>query len=231
MKRTALRLPDAAQPWHGLMAGRNATSRPLRLLLLGESTVSGVGVARQADALAGQLAEQLAAATGRSVQWQALGRNGADAKVCLQNLLPQIMDQRWDLALLVLGVNDTTHLTSRRQWRSRLQQLFIGLGACSARVLVTGVPPLGQFTALPHPLRGWLGLRSRLLDSDLQKVAALQRVSYLPLDFPFEQAYLARDGFHPSAAGYRKWAAGIVCQLALEPSFAPSAVASASTGI
>ena len=161
--------------------------------------VSGVGVDRQADALAGQLAAQLAAITGRPVQWQALGRNGADAQACLQDLLPQVLDQRWDLALLVLGVNDTTHLTSRRQWRTRLACLLAGLSSCSVQVGVTAVPPLGRFTALPQPLR---------------QVAARQHALYLPLDLSFESAYLARDDFHPSAAGYREWAAGIARQWA-----------------
>ncbi|MAP30309.1 MAG: hypothetical protein CMK93_06290 [Pseudomonas sp.] len=49
----------------------------------------------------------------------------------------------------------------------------------------------------------------------MQQVAAGQGAGYLSLDMPFEAAYLARDGYHPSAEGYRLWAAGIVRQLAL----------------
>jgi len=213
-----LRLPDAAPPWHGLVDGGKSVAPPLRLLLLGESTVSGVGVERQADGLAGQLAGQLAAATGRAVQWQAVGRNGADARLVLQALLPQVLNQQWDMALLVLGVNDTTHLTLRKHWRRRLQQLIVGLHGCAAQVGVTAVPPLGYFNALPQPLRSWFGLRASLLDADLRAVAAQQRAVYLALDMSFKPAYLARDGFHPSAAGYRLWASGILRQLALPAS-------------
>jgi len=227
IKRTALRLPDAAAPWHGLIEGA-ATAQPLRLLLLGESTVSGVGVASQSDALAGQLAAQLAASWGRSVQWQAVGCNGADAQACLHDLLPQVVAQRWDLVLLVLGVNDTTHLTSRRKWRTHLNQLFSGLADCGERVLVSGVPPLGHFSALPQPLRGWFGLRAGLMDADMQRIAAQSGVLYLPLDLPFESAYLAEDGFHPSAAGYQRWAAGIVAQLEVLESSRSAASVSAS---
>ena len=225
VKRTALRLPDALPPWQGTQPGLKSSLPALRLLLLGESTVSGVGVARQADALAGQLASELAAMTGRTVQWQALGRNGADAKACVHALLPQVLEQQWDLALLVLGVNDTTHLTTRRQWRSRLTQLLTGLRLCSRQVGVTAVPPLGRFTALPQPLRGWFGLRSGLLDRDLQQLAARQGARYLSLTLPFEPVFLARDGFHPSAAGYRAWANGIAAQWALSC----SALSSSST--
>ncbi|WP_425222124.1 SGNH/GDSL hydrolase family protein [Pseudomonas sp.] len=216
VKRTALRLPEAAAPWHGLVpAPDGAVAAPLRLLLVGESTVAGVGVEQQGEALSGQLACQLAQQLGRAVQWQAAGRNGALAADCIKDLLPQVVDRQWDLALIVLGVNDTTHLTSRPRWRRHLQQLVTGLHACSAQVMLTEVPPLGHFRALPQPLRGWFGLRAGLMNRDVQRVAAGQGAGYLSLDMPFEVAYLARDGYHPSAEGYSLWAAGIVRQLAL----------------
>ena len=69
VKRTALRLPDAQQPWQGLVAAPDgARERPLRLLLVGESTVAGVGVECQQQALVGQLASQLAEQLGRPVR-------------------------------------------------------------------------------------------------------------------------------------------------------------------
>ncbi|WP_442908880.1 SGNH/GDSL hydrolase family protein [Halopseudomonas sp.] len=215
VKRTALRLPDAQQPWQGLVAAPDgARERPLRLLLVGESTVAGVGVECQQQALVGQLASQLAEQLGRPVQWQAAGRNGAVAGDCLQDLLPAVTGQQWDLALIVLGVNDTTHLTPRPRWRRNLRGLIEQLQVCSGRVMLTGVPPLGHFRALPQPLRGWFGLRAGLMGADLQAVARDSGAHYLSLDLPFEPVYLARDGYHPSAAGYRQWAAGIVRQLA-----------------
>ncbi|WP_321350846.1 SGNH/GDSL hydrolase family protein [Halopseudomonas oceani] len=214
VKRTALRLPDAQQPWQGLVTAPDGSSdRPLKLLLVGESTVAGVGVERQEQALTGQLASQLAQQFGRPVQWQAAGRNGAVAADCLQDLLPPALEQRWDIALIVLGVNDTTHLTSRPRWRRTLQCLIEQLGRCSGQVMLTEVPPLGHFRALPQPLRGWFGLRAGLMDADLRRVAHSCGARYLSLDMPFEPGYLARDGYHPSAAGYQQWAAGIVRQL------------------
>ncbi|WP_238870598.1 SGNH/GDSL hydrolase family protein [Halopseudomonas maritima] len=227
VKRTALRLPDAAAPWQGVVpAPAGSLQAPLRLLLIGESTVAGVGVDCQRQALSGQLALQLSQQLGRAVQWQAAGRNGAVAADCLQDLLPQVVDRHWDLALIVLGVNDTTHLTPRPRWRRNLQSLVEQLNGCVGQVMLTEVPPLGHFRALPQPLRGWFGLRAGLMNRDVQQVAAEQGAGYLSLDMPFEAHYLARDGYHPSAEGYRLWAAGIVRQLALsEP-----AVAGASVG-
>ena len=52
------RLPEASGPREDTVAG--AAGMPLRLLLLGESTVAGVGAPTQEQALAAQLARALA---------------------------------------------------------------------------------------------------------------------------------------------------------------------------
>jgi len=211
VRGTALRLPDAAQPWQGTVACAGATKAgdAFRLLLIGESTVAGVGVDSQADALSGQLAAQLAATLQRPVCWQACGRNGATAADSLA-ASQALADRRWHAVVIVLGVNDTTHLTPRWRWRQNIRQLVRRFALCCDRVILTGVPPLGRFSALPQPLRGWFGLRAGLLDKDLGAVARSEGVPHVPFGFPFVPGMLARDGYHPSAEGYRVWAAEIV---------------------
>jgi hypothetical protein len=77
-RRRALRLAPAAGPQQGV-AGAEFDGPALRVLLLGESTVAGVGVACQSQALVGQLAQALAAQQRRPVAWQACGENGITA--------------------------------------------------------------------------------------------------------------------------------------------------------
>ncbi|HOY81854.1 MAG TPA: hypothetical protein PLB92_06910, partial [Rhodoglobus sp.] len=55
LRRDTPRLPDAASPWHGTVAG----PRPLSLLVLGDSTAAGVGADTQDDALPGHLGREL----------------------------------------------------------------------------------------------------------------------------------------------------------------------------
>lgn len=190
------------------------SAQPLRLLVLGESTVAGVGVADQSLALSGQLAQQWAASQQQPVDWVACGRNGARARDCLRDLLPTVIDQSWDRVVIVLGVNDTTHLTSRPRWRREIRALLDSFAHSGGQCVLTAVPPLAHFHALPQPLRGWFGLRSGLLDQDLQQVAATAGAVHIAFDLPMEPRYLAEDGYHPSAQGYRLWAEGIVRQMA-----------------
>jgi lysophospholipase L1-like esterase len=211
-RRRALRLAPAAGPQQGL-AGAEFDGPALRVLLLGESTVAGVGVACQSQALVGQLAQALAAQQRRPVAWQACGENGITASQACARLLPQALATPPDIVLLVFGVNDTTHLSSLRTWRQALRQMTQALQAQGTQVAFTAVPPLQHFSALPWLLRQVLGLRAAILDAQLRRLAGQFGAAYCPVELPFAADYLAVDGYHPSQLGYHVWAAGLAPQL------------------
>lgn len=219
-RRQALRLPLAAGALSGIAAG-HLSGQPLRLLVLGESTVVGVGVDQLQLALAGQLAGALAVRCGRPVVWRVCGENGITAAQAQLRLLPQVLDQPFDLALLVFGVNDTTHLTSLVQWRAALSEMAQVLMARGTRVAFSAVPPLQHFTALPWLLRHILGLRAGLLDRVLQQMAGRLGAGHHAVELEFSIGYLACDGYHPSALGYRVWAEGLALSLAPTVQSAP----------
>ena len=213
-RRTALRLPPAEGAQSGL-AGAGQAGEPLRLLLIGESTVAGVGVEAQEAALAGQLAQALAARLQRPVAWRACGENGITAGEACERLLPLALSEPADLVLLVFGVNDTTHLSSLARWQDSLRALSRALAARGARVAFTGVPPIQHFSALPWLLRRLLGLRAALLDGELRRISREEGADYASLELNFSADYLARDGYHPSARGYRVWAEGLAERLSV----------------
>lgn len=209
-RRHALRLPPAAGP----QSGEVGDGQVLRLLLLGESTVAGVGVERQSEGLAAQLARALAA-QGGAVAWRALGENGITAAQAAERLLPASLEAPADLVLLVFGVNDCTHFSSRRVWREGLRRLTEDWQARGAQVIFSAVPPLAHFHALPWLLRRLLGWRAALLDRDLRALAAELGARHCALNMPFTAQYLASDGYHPSALGYRAWAEGLASCLSV----------------
>lgn len=213
-RRTALRLPPAAGLPHGLV-GQAFAGQPLRLLLVGESTVAGVGVDNLQAALPGQLAEALAQRLQRPVHWRACGENGITAGQASQRLLPQVLSEPVDLALLVFGVNDTTALSSLQQWQKPLRLMAQQLTDGGAQVAFSAVPPLQHFRALPWLLRQLLGARGRILDRSLEKLADELGVQHCAVQLEFAREYLAEDGYHPSGLGYRVWAEGLAAQLTL----------------
>ncbi|MGQ7956604.1 SGNH/GDSL hydrolase family protein [Pseudomonas sp. SP16.1] len=211
-RRTALRLPVAQGEPAG-MAAAHLPGEPLRLLLIGESTVAGVGVRSFDQALASCLAAALAERLGRPVRWRACGENGITAAQAHERLLPQGLAEPADLALLVFGVNDTTHLTSGARWMQALAGMADALNTRGCRVAFSAVPPLQHFSGLPWLLRLLMGWRASLLDRELRVLALGLGAQHCALDLPFEPHYLAEDGYHPSALGYRQWAAGLAERL------------------
>jgi lysophospholipase L1-like esterase len=203
-RRTALRLAPAAGPERGV-AGAEFDGEPLRLLLIGESTVAGVGASCLDFALAGQLAGALASRLGRPVAWRACGENGITAGEALERLLPLVKDEPADLVLLVFGVNDTTHFSSSQRWQASLVGLARHFAGRGARVAFSGVPPLEHFSALPWLLRRLLGWRARLLDRQLHELARNEGWDCHATRLDMRPEFLALDGYHPSTLGYRVW--------------------------
>ncbi|HSK75345.1 MAG TPA: SGNH/GDSL hydrolase family protein [Thermoanaerobaculia bacterium] len=207
-RRAIPRLPEAQGPREGEIPGAGPA---LRLLVLGESTAAGVGAANHMEGLTGQTAQALAAATGRSVLWSTLGRNGLTAQAARVELLEPAAELRADIAVLAFGVNDTLRLHSRRRWVTDLTLLVAALRKrCGAiPVILTAVPPMGSFPALPRPLRDLLGLRARLLDRTAQRWAAQQEaVHHVAIPSMFGDAvaiFFCEDRFHPSPLGYQRW--------------------------
>lgn len=208
VRRSAVRLQPASGPAQGV-AGATFPGPPLRLALLGESTVAGVGVPLNELALAAQVGEALASRLQRPVAWRACGENGITAPQACERLLPQMLAEPIDLAIVVFGVNDTTHLSSLRAWTSALRQIGLALQGQGAQVLFAGVPPIQHFSALPWLLRQVLGTRGALLDEQLQLVCRELTAGYHPIQANGAAGYLAEDGYHPSALGYRVWAEGL----------------------
>ncbi len=200
-----LRLPGASGPSTGVVDGAGL---PVRLLLFGESTVAGVGAPDHARGLAGQTARELARLTDRPVRWRAHGQRGVTAQAAHDRLLPTLPKAPFHIAILVLGVNDVVQLHSPVRWRRDVGRLVADVRARTDHppVLLAGVPPIGQFPALPEPLRTVLGWRGQLLDEAGRRLAAdTQTITHVPAPLPEGPAAFSPDGFHPAPAGYALW--------------------------
>ncbi|MBV6412504.1 MAG: hypothetical protein OMOMHJEC_00276 [Xanthomonadales bacterium] len=213
LKCSARRLPPAT----GARAGVVGQGKPLKLLLLGDSIVDGVGVERLEDALPGQLARALAMRCGARVEWHASGCNGARCRE-LRAQLARLPVASADLAFVSVGVNDVTGLTTAGRFALQLRALLAGLRAHSpaALIVLAGIPPMEHFPALPTPLRQALGWRAARLDSVGRALAVSSPgVCHLPTPVPDDPAAFAEDGYHPNARACARWAQTLVASLDL----------------
>jgi lysophospholipase L1-like esterase len=204
-RRRVPRLRPAKPPRHGMVAG---TGRPIRLVAIGESTVSGVGLARGDETVAATTAQALARLTRRPAAWRAYGLSGATVRDGLERLVPRIAPQSADLLIVAFCVNDVTSYRSPADFANDLEKLVTAARSRvgEAAVVIGGVPPLASFPALPWPLRSILGWRSAALQAAAEQLA--QRVPNLVVDRisrPLTRDLFASDGFHPNPQAHTLW--------------------------
>lgn len=206
------RLPEADGPRAGVV-GRGA---PLRLLIAGDSSAAGVGVADQRDALAGHLGRALARRAGRQVHWRLVARSGVNSEQCL-GLLDEVSDAEAELAVLVLGVNDVVdQLPSGRAVaaRERLANHLRNRHGVK-HVAFAPLPPVHQFPGLPQPLRWIAGADARRHDAAMARWAATRGdVSHVRIGIRLGPEVMAADGFHPGEPVYRICGEAIAAHLA-----------------
>jgi lysophospholipase L1-like esterase len=206
------RLPEAAGP----REGRVGHGPRLRLLVAGDSSAAGVGVAHQRDALAAPLAAQLAARAGVSVDWQLLARSGLTTAETLA-LLQTEAGLQADVAVVVTGVNDVTGQVPSQRALAVREALANWLRNATGvqHVAFAPLPPVHAFPGLPQPLRWVAGADARRHNEALQAWAATRGdVSCVDMQLPLDPAAMADDGFHPGAAAYRWCAEAIARHLA-----------------
>ena len=203
VRRDILRLPEPA----GVREGEAGNGPEFSVLLLGDSATAGVGVTTQAQALSGQLSTRLA--QSYRLRWRLVAKTGwttADGLAALCDQTPE----HFDVALISLGVNDVTTEERLEDWLAcyaRIAQRLRSMHDCKL-VLACALPPMGDFAALPQPLRWYLGQHALRFDAALAGWAAAQEgVRHLAFDKSLSPSDMAEDGFHPGPVIYDAWAA------------------------
>lgn len=203
-------LPDAAGPTSG-RAG--AGDRPVDLLVIGESTVAGLGARTHELALAGQFAARLADHLARPVDWQVIGKNGVTARRVIDELVPKIPDTRFDYILLGIGGNDVLSLSSPRKWRHDMMELLDVLRGRypDAVIFISNCPMIIMSPVIPEPSKSLLWQLSRMHNDNIREFAAeMDRVFYYPQPVGVQLEGFFADGIHPSERGYADWSAAMI---------------------
>jgi lysophospholipase L1-like esterase len=210
VRRKALELPEAAGPRLGeVLPRRSRSGETLRLLVVGDSSAAGVGVAHQREALAEPLARLLAEELGCPVRWQLVARTGVTSLEAFALVRESSLAEA-DVLVTAVGVNDVVRQIPAHRTRDNLDALhrFTAEQLGVRYWLHCAVPPMERFPLLPAPLRWLLGAQAELLNRELQQHLGDQRdraLRRLP-DALLERALMAEDGFHPGSAGYAAWA-------------------------
>ena len=194
-------LPEPA----GARSGLTGNGKPIRILVVGDSAAAGVGVEHQDEALLGCICRELA--DNYEVSYELIAMTGYTTSDLLDKLRT-IDVGHFDVVVTSLGVNDVTSATSLSKFL-REQSALINLlrheyGA--GQLILSGMPPMGHFPALPHPLRWYFGYESRRFDKALRSLASTHSCDFVAYEFNGDLSLWAADGFHPGPRVYQQWA-------------------------
>ncbi|WP_158638067.1 SGNH/GDSL hydrolase family protein [Shewanella donghaensis] len=186
------------------------TNPELTLLILGDSAAAGVGVQHQHEALSGQMVSMLT--QDYKLNWQVVARSGYSTQNCInktRHLINQKKLLTADVVVISLGVNDVLSPITATTWVLQVQELCTLLTAeldCK-QIIITSVPPMGRFPALPQPFRWFLGARSREFNLSLTDWVNTSSLpcEQLNMEQTLPNAPMALDGFHPSEDVYAHW--------------------------
>jgi lysophospholipase L1-like esterase len=216
-RRRAPVLPEAEGAREGSLGERHAPA--LRLLVAGDSSAAGVGVARQDQAVVGHLVRTLHRATGRRIEWTLRARTGLTTRG-VHDLLLEAAPFAAEIAVVITGVNDVIdQVTTRRAVRDRAALADWLLATAGVRhVVFAPLPPVHRFPLLPEPLRRVLGNDARRHDAALARWAATRSdVSHAAFDLDLDAAGMASDGFHPGEPVYRACGEALAAHVARLP--------------
>jgi hypothetical protein len=201
-RRRAPVLPEADGAREGVV-GEGAA--PLRLLVAGDSSAAGVGVARQDDAVVGHLVRALHRALERPVAWALRARTGSRRAASMRCCAIRRRFAPTSRSSSAASTTSSTRCRPQRAVRDRAALADWLLGELGVRhVVFAPLPPIHRFPLLPEPLRRVMGGDARRHDAALARWAATRSdVSHAPVALDLDAAGMASDGFHPGEPVYR----------------------------
>lgn len=177
----------------------------LRLLIVGDSTGVGTGASSPQASLAGLLAQAYP-----RLRIDNRARDGATFEGVLQQL--QADDARYDVVLIQAGGNDVIRLRGDSAMRDDIDRAVALAAARAGRVLVMPAGNVGNAPFFFPPLSSLMTARAERLHGFIQAASQRHDAVYInlfqaPENDPFVQkpGLHARDGLHPSDAGYQVW--------------------------
>ena len=210
-------LPDAEGP-RGIVPG--SAGRSLRLLVIGESTMSGVGVATHEQGFTGALARTLGAGWGAKVQWRVYARSGFTLRRLKAEVLPLIEETETDLIVVGMGGNEAFKMNTPAGFRRDMQAVIDDLRARfgpDVPIAFPNMPPIKEFPAFTPLIKFTLGNMVEYFGEELADLIKDQpnlhynaRVIRLnewteALNMANDPSAFFSDGVHPSGLTYTTW--------------------------
>jgi lysophospholipase L1-like esterase len=182
------------------------------VVLLGESTVAGVGASSKSTTLAGNFSRIF----GETYQIETIGKKGLRVKEAFSLYLrhKKSRSKKSEGIILFLGANDCFLLTSPQVFKKELESLIqqIQVATDADWIYLAAIPPVHLFPAFSEQMRSFLSKQRAYLQREMEDIASNDpMVIYHPIPMDLQPEFFSADGVHPSDLGYQK-----IAELAIE---------------
>ncbi len=182
------------------------------VVLLGESTVAGVGASSESTTLAGNFSRIF----GETYQIETIGKKGLRVKEAFSLYLrhKKSRGKKSEGVILFLGANDCFLLTSPQVFKKELESLIqqIRVDTNAEWIYLAAIPPVHLFPAFSEQMRSFLSKQRAYLQREMEDIASNEpMVIYHPIPMDLQPEFFSADGVHPSDLGYQK-----IAELAIE---------------
>lgn len=182
---------------------------PLRIGVLGDSTLTGPGLGDRSQVWIARLADRLP----WNVELSSHARGGSRVRDVLAEQAQNAVAEKPDLFVVSVGGNDAIHATPARQFARDLGSLVDTLRD-TAPVVTLGVGNLSVIPRLPATLRPFVALRSAAIDRAHAAITSgVERVVRVPVGELSDPLFSTRDLklfaddlFHPGRQIHERWA-------------------------
>ena len=181
-------------------------------IALGDSLTSGVGVNDYKQSYPYLIAEELAN-RGQVVTLINQSYPGYKVIDLVNNKLDPTILSKPDLITILIGVNDAHGGVSADAFNKNYDYTLSRLTKeTNAKIYLISIPFLGKNSALLPPYNYYFDMKTRNLNKIVKNLANQYSVSYIDLYsatnnvFKKDGSHYSRDGYHPSAVGYKTWA-------------------------
>ena len=214
--RRIIPMAEAPPPRGDGLYGGKFGGKPLSMVILGDSTAAGYGVHRPRETPGALLATGVSRRLRRPVRLHRVAVVGS-MSAGLPYQVDAALEYRPDVAVILIGGNDVTHVSDRAAAVRHLADAVRRLRAAGSKVVVGTCPDIGAIQPIKPPLR-WLARKWSRDLAAAQTVAVVEAggrtVSLGNLLGPMFEADPVRmfssDRFHPSAEGYARAAAVVM---------------------
>ncbi|MGA9520441.1 MAG: SGNH/GDSL hydrolase family protein [Myxococcaceae bacterium] len=187
-----------------------------RYIAVGDST--GVGVGASSGGGYPERIYQALKVDGVPIGILNLAQSGAVSSDLVTGQLPRASTRKPHLVTVGIGSNDVWRLVPEATFAQNVTAIADALAATGAHVVVCNLIDLA-LTPAAAAAEAWVGLsraaiteRIRQLNRHFDALAARRRFAVVDLfgfsqrEVPSHPEYFCPDGFHPSSAGYERWA-------------------------